>query len=61
MSDVEKIIELSKKYNINIIGLHVHSGSGIKNISIWLDTAKKLLELSKLINDIEIIFQVLLF
>ena len=55
MSDVEKIIELSKKYNINIIGLHVHSGSGIKNISIWLDTAKKLLELSKLINDIEII------
>ena len=55
MSDVEKIIELSKNYNINIIGLHVHSGSGIKNISIWLDTAKKLLELSKLINDIEII------
>tara|TARA_B100000965_G_scaffold51606_1_gene38372 strand:+ start:485 stop:1609 length:1125 start_codon:yes stop_codon:yes gene_type:complete len=55
MSDVEQIIELSKKYNINIVGLHVHSGSGIKNISTWLDTAKKLLELSKLLNDIEII------
>ena len=55
ISDLEKIIDLSKKYNINIIGLHVHSGSGIKNISTWLDTAKKLLELSKLSNDIEII------
>ena len=55
ISDIEKIMELSKKYNINIIGLHVHSGSGIKNISTWLDTAKKLLELSKLLNDVEII------
>ena len=55
ISDLEKIIDLSKKYNINIIGLHVHSGSGIKNISTWLDTAKKLLELSKLSNDVEII------
>ena len=55
ITDVEQIIELSKKYNINIIGLHVHSGSGIKNISTWLDTAKKLLELSILLNDIEII------
>ena len=55
ITDLEQIIELSKKYNINIIGLHVHSGSGIKNISTWLDTAKKLLELSKLFNDVEII------
>ena len=55
ITDVEQIIELSKKYNINIIGLHVHSGSGIKNISTWLDTAKKLLELSILLNDVEII------
>ena len=55
ITDVDQIIELSKKYNINIIGLHVHSGSGIKNISTWLDTAKKLLELSILLNDVEII------
>ncbi|MCX7876068.1 MAG: diaminopimelate decarboxylase [Melioribacteraceae bacterium] len=29
MSDVDKVLDISKKYNLKVIGLHEHTGSGI--------------------------------
>ena len=55
LSDINQVLRLSEKYRIKIIGLHTHNGSGIKNISTWLDTAKLLLELSKKFKDTAVI------
>ena len=55
LSDINQVLRLCEKYCIKIIGLHTHNGSGIKNISTWLDTAKLLLELSKKFKDTAVI------
>ena len=55
LSDINQVLRLCEKYRIKIIGLHTHHGSGIKNISTWLDTAKLLLELSKKFKDTAVI------
>ena len=39
LNDLDKIIELVEKYNIKIIGLHAHSGSGILSTELWQQTA----------------------
>ena len=46
VNDIVKVSEYSKKYNINIKGLHSHNGSGIKDISSWTNTANILLEIA---------------
>lgn len=55
LSDINQVLRLCEKYRIKIIGLHTHHGSGIKNISTWIDTAKLLLELSKKFKDTAVI------
>jgi len=55
LSDINQVLRICEKYRIKIIGLHTHHGSGIKNISTWLDTAKLLLELSKKFKDTAVI------
>ena len=55
LSDINQVLRLCEKHHIKIIGLHTHNGSGIKNISTWLDTAKLLLELSKKFKDTAVI------
>ena len=55
LSDINQVLRLCEKYRIKITGLHTHNGSGIKNISTWLDTAKLLLELSKKFKDTAVI------
>ena len=55
INDIEKVNEYSKKYNINIKGLHSHNGSGIKDISSWINTANILLEIANKFPSIKII------
>ncbi|MBF0360013.1 MAG: bifunctional aspartate kinase/diaminopimelate decarboxylase [Oligoflexia bacterium] len=43
IDQLETIFSLLDKYNIKVIGLHVHSGSGIKNHTYWKEMASFLL------------------
>lgn len=47
VADIEKTINLINKYNINVIGLHSHAGSGILSPELWQDTALMLVELAE--------------
>ena len=49
------IAEICNKFNINIIGLHAHSGSGIKNPDNWCDLFKKLLSIKKSFKNVQFI------
>lgn len=53
ISDIICNIKVLNQHNINIIGLHSHRGSGIQDYNSWVNTAKKLLELSKKFNNIK--------
>ena len=44
-SDISQAITLCKQLNINVIGLHAHSGSGILTPDLWKSTALLLTEL----------------
>lgn len=46
-SDVGKILALTKKHNIQVIGLHAHSGSGILTPELWQQTALMLASLTE--------------
>lgn len=45
--DIDKVVALVNKYNINVIGLHSHAGSGILSIDLWKDTALMLTQLAE--------------
>lgn len=47
MSDVPKAIAISKKYNIHIIGLHEHTGSGISDLDKVIEGMKSLIGIAK--------------
>ncbi|MFI4918512.1 MAG: bifunctional aspartate kinase/diaminopimelate decarboxylase [Legionellales bacterium] len=38
-NDIGQILELTQKHEINVIGLHAHSGSGILTADLWPQTA----------------------
>ena len=42
LSDISCIIELCQSFNIEIVGLHSHRGSGISKIDNWVKTLRKL-------------------
>ena len=46
-SDIASLIELSKKTNTKIVGLHAHLGSGILTPESWFETANTLSTLFK--------------
>lgn len=46
-NDLGQVINLSKKNNIHVIGLHAHSGSGILTPELWQQTASMLASLTK--------------
>jgi bifunctional diaminopimelate decarboxylase / aspartate kinase len=46
-NDVEQIVALTKKNNIQVIGLHAHSGSGILTSELWQQTASMLASLAE--------------
>jgi diaminopimelate decarboxylase len=50
-----QILEVIKKYNIKVIGLHQHTGSDIKDAEPFLKVADILLETAKYFPDLEVI------
>ena len=46
LNQISELKHLAKVNNINIIGLHTHSGSGIRNASNWIDIANKLVDIA---------------
>lgn len=49
------ITDVCNKHKINIIGLHAHSGSGIKNPDNWCELFKKLLSIKKIFTNVQFI------
>jgi len=54
-NDLSKVSELVEQYNINVIGLHAHSGSGILTTELWQDTAQMLTDLVAIFPHIKVI------
>ena len=52
---IDQILEVVKKYDIKIIGLHQHTGSDIKDAEPFLQVADILFETAKRFPDLEII------
>lgn len=46
-NDVDKIIELTHRHDIQVVGLHAHSGSGILTPDLWQQTASMLASLAE--------------
>ncbi len=55
LAKVDFLKALSQQHNFKIIGLHSHSGSGILNPDTWSTTARSLLDLTKIFEDVSII------
>ncbi|MFC3909929.1 bifunctional aspartate kinase/diaminopimelate decarboxylase [Legionella dresdenensis] len=53
--DLQTVCELVKQHEIEVIGLHAHSGSGILTPELWQDTARMLAELTSVFPSIKII------
>jgi diaminopimelate decarboxylase/aspartate kinase len=51
-NDVDEVVRLTKKYNIRVIGLHAHSGSGILTSDLWQQTALMLAGLTAKFPDV---------
>ena len=52
---IDEILEVVKKYDIKVIGLHQHTGSDIKDAEPFLQVADILFETAKYFPDLEII------
>jgi len=53
LSDIDVLVEICKKNNIKIIGLHSHRGSGINDINNWIKTIDKLNKLKDKFDNIK--------
>lgn len=51
----EEVLAMVKKYNINIIGVHVHTGSGIGNLDVFKKSLRTVFETSLWLPNINII------
>jgi diaminopimelate decarboxylase len=51
----DQILEIVKKYDMKIIGLHQHTGSDVKNADAFTQAASAILEMAKDFKDLEII------
>jgi diaminopimelate decarboxylase len=47
MRDVDKVKKIIKQYNLKVIGLHVHTGSGIANTKDFIKSMKNLMNVGK--------------
>ena len=39
-ADLDKLLQLTEEHQVNVIGLHTHSGSGILSPELWQETAE---------------------
>ena len=55
VNDVQKIINTVKKYNLFIQGLHIHTGSEIKDADVFVKGIEKLFDIIPLFNELEFV------
>ncbi|MBU3744280.1 MAG: diaminopimelate decarboxylase [Sediminibacterium sp.] len=55
IDDINKVTELVSKYNMHIASLHVHTGSEIKDVAIFLQVARMLIPLIPLFPELKCI------
>ena len=55
VDEINKIKKYTEKFDIEVIGLHIHKGSGVKNVSNWVDSAKLLINIAQSFPSIKII------
>jgi len=46
LKDLNKVLEIVRKYNLKVTGLHEHTGSGISDTNKFLESANNLLEIA---------------
>ena len=46
LQDVEKVVELARKYDLHIVGLHEHTGSGLQHTESVFQSMKNLMALA---------------
>ena len=46
LQDVEKVVEIAKKYDLHIVGLHEHTGSGLQHTESVFKSMKNLMALA---------------
>ena len=44
--EIEHLIELSRRHDVRVVGLHAHAGSGMKAVTRWRDIAEFLVEVA---------------
>lgn len=54
-SYIEKVKEISKKYNLIISGIHFHIGSGVLDHKLYTEAIKKALEISTTFKEVEFV------
>ena len=55
VNDVQKVIDCVEKYNLFIQGLHIHTGSEIKDADVFVKGIEKLFEIMPLFKDLEFV------
>jgi diaminopimelate decarboxylase/aspartate kinase len=53
--ELDELGELAKRYDVQVIGLHAHTGSGVLNPNSWQPTARCLLDLTARFPDVRYI------
>ena len=53
--EIDRLVELSKRHEVRIVGLHAHAGSGMKTITRWRDVAEFLVEVARELPDVKAI------
>lgn len=52
---LEEVEKLSKKYNLTVIGVHFHIGSGVLDSGVYTNAIRKALEISKMFKEVEFV------
>jgi diaminopimelate decarboxylase/aspartate kinase len=53
--ELEELRDLAAQFDVQVVGLHAHTGSGVLNPASWQPTARCLLELTQLFPDVRFI------
>ena len=54
-ADIKRVLSIIKKHDIDVVGLHAHSGSGILSPEQWQQTASLLADIAKQFGNVSII------
>jgi diaminopimelate decarboxylase len=55
VTQIEEVISLQEKYNLNIYALHIHTGSEIKDVAVFVEGLEVLFHIIPLLKDLKVI------